>query len=97
MTVASRDFYEKGFTFYADGKLYRYSCTVANSEELIPVPKDTVRAETTYNFGIMRRDAEDNNKVKFSVITQADFKLNVPAPMLNVFLPKATKQWYDTV
>ena len=49
-----------------------------------------------YNFGIMTRDPEDY-KIKFSVITQADFKLEVPAFMLTTFLPKATKQWFDTV
>lgn len=63
---------------------------MANSEELKPVPGETVRGETIYNFGIMQRDDKDN-KIKFSVITQADFKLEVPAFMLSSFLPKATK------
>jgi hypothetical protein len=45
----------------------------------------------------MRRDPDDKNKVKFNVITQVDFKINIPAFMTETFLPKATKSWYDTV
>jgi hypothetical protein len=63
---------------------------MANSEELYAVPKDTIRGETIYNFGIMERDPSDN-KIKFSVVTQADFKISVPAFMMTSFLPKATK------
>ena len=96
-TIKSRDFYDKGFNFYHNGKYYRYSTAVAGSEDLKPVPADTFRGETIYNFGIMERDPEDNNKIKFSVVTQADFKINVPAFMLTTFLPKATKTWFDTV
>ena len=67
MTVESRDFYEKGFIFESDGKIYRYSCAVNDSESLIPVPDKTTRAETIYNFGIMRRN--EANKVCFDVVT----------------------------
>ena len=95
-TIQSRDFYDKGFNFYHNGKYYRYSTAMANSEELYAVPKDTIRGETIYNFGIMERDPSDN-KIKFSVVTQADFKISVPAFMMTSFLPKATKQWFDTV
>jgi hypothetical protein len=69
MTVASRDFYEKGFTFHNEGKVYRYTVAIVDSEDKIPCPKDTVRADTMINCGIMQRDENDNNKVKFSVIT----------------------------
>ena len=59
MTVKSRDFYEKGFSFFHDGKYYRYSCSINNSEEVREVPKETFRGETIYNFGVMERDPED--------------------------------------
>ena len=95
LTVESRDFYEKGFMFESEGKMYRYSCAIADSENLIPVPEKTTRADTIYNFGIMSRN--DKHKVCFDVLTQADFKLEVPAILLSTFLPKATKSWYDTV
>jgi hypothetical protein len=42
---------------------------VANSEDMIPLPKDTIRGETIYNLGIMTRDPDDKNKVKFKVLT----------------------------
>lgn len=67
-TIQSRDFYDKGFNFYHNGKYYRYSTAMANSEELYAVPKDTIRGETIYNFGIMERDPTDN-KIKFNVVT----------------------------
>jgi len=52
-TIKARDFYDKGFNFYHNGKYYRYSTAVNNSEDIYPVPKDTFRGETIYNFGIM--------------------------------------------
>jgi len=96
-TIKSRDFYEKGFNFFHEGKFYRYSCSVRNSEEGREVPKETVRGETIYNMAIMYRDQEDDQKLKFSVVTQCDFKINVPAFMLTSFLPKATKGWMDNI
>ena len=95
LTVESRDFYEKGFTFESGGKLYRYSCAINESENLIPVPEKTTRGETIYNFGIMRRN--DKHKILFDVLTQADFKIDIPNILLTTFLPKATKTWHDTV
>jgi len=69
---------------------------MANSEELYPVPEETIRGETLYNYGVMYRDPKDN-KIHLDVVTQADFKIQVPAFMMTSFLPKATKQFFDTV
>ena len=54
--IWARDFYEKGFNFFHEGKFYRYSCTVANSRDHKKLPKSTVRGETIYNLAIMERD-----------------------------------------
>lgn len=61
LNIQSRDFYEKGFNFVHDGKFYRYSTTVANSDTLKPIPDETIRGETIYNLGIMWRD--DKGKI----------------------------------
>jgi hypothetical protein len=53
MTIQSRDFYDKGFNFFHNGKYYRYSTAVSDSEQIKSVPGETVRGETIYNFGIM--------------------------------------------
>ena len=62
MAICSRDFYEKGFSFFHNGKFYRYSTSVQNSnlpgpnneDPIKPLPnKSTVRAETLINCGIM--------------------------------------------
>jgi hypothetical protein len=49
--VKQRDFYEKGFGFCHNGKFYRYSCSIIDSEKLKPkFDKDTVRGDTLLNF-----------------------------------------------
>ena len=63
-TIASRDFYEKGFNFYENGKFYRYSCSVPNAElegpngekPAYPTPDQmTVRGDVLINCGMMWR------------------------------------------
>ena len=68
-TINARDYYEKTITFFHNNKLYKYGCNVVNSENKIEIPKDTVRAETLYNFGIMERDVNDDNKLKLITVT----------------------------
>ena len=63
----SRDFYEKGFGFYHDGKFYRYSSSIDNSENpgpngeppmcAIKDPHSQVRGYTIFNVGLMDRDS----------------------------------------
>ena len=95
-TFQSRDFVEKGFQFYHEGKFYRFSTKAKNGDDHVPIPKDTVRGETLYNFSIMERDPK-TKKIKFTVVTQCDFKMSIPAFMINTFLPKAAKQWKDHI
>ena len=104
MAICSRDFIEKGFNFFHNGKFYRYSSSIDNSDlpglngkELkFPAPnKSTVRANTLINCAIMRRDSD--NRILVSTLTQCDFKIKVPAFMITTFLPKATKNWYESI
>jgi len=64
-TFASRDFYEKSFIFTHKGAMYRLSSSIPNSEKIIPVKKDGIRAESLINMAKMYRDPVDN-KVKFT-------------------------------
>ena len=59
---------EKGFNFYSDGKFYRYTCAVPNSENFDPVDKDTIRGDTIHNYGLMYRDPK-TLKIHFTVVT----------------------------
>lgn len=34
MTIASRDYVEKSFNFFEDGKFYRFTTAVPNSEQM---------------------------------------------------------------
>ena len=76
MAICSRDFIEKGFNFYHNGKFYRFSSSIDNSElpgpngeePLYPCPnRSTVRANTLINCAIMRRDVD--NRILVSTIT----------------------------
>jgi hypothetical protein len=102
----SRDFMEKGFNFYSDGKFYRYSTSIDNSEVAgaydqdgpirgLDNPNETVRGFTIYNLAIMQRN--EKNEIYVRTITQCDFKITVPGFMLKTFLPNATKGWYDNI
>lgn len=82
--------------FSHEGTVYRYSCSIADSEKMMPIPESTVRAECIYNIATMKRDP-DSGKILLKVLAQNDFKLSVPAFMINTFLPKATKEWLDHV
>ena len=76
MAICSRDFIEKGFNFWNNGKFYRYSSSVdddtlpgdSDKEDQFPAPnKSTVRANTLINCAIMRRDSD--NRILVSTIT----------------------------
>lgn len=61
-SFSCRDFYEKGFKFYHNGKFYRYSASLPDKEslEMYPIPsEDGVRGFTIYNVGIMERNPKD--------------------------------------
>lgn len=106
MNFSSRDFMEKAFNFYSDGKFYRYSTSIDNSEchgpegevplRAIEKPNECVRGFTIINCGIMQRTGEEG-KIKIQVLTQCDIKVSIPAFMINSFIPKVTKAWYDNV
>lgn len=62
-----RDFMEKGFNFFSDGKFYRYSTSIENSEvpgvydpdgpiRSLDDPSKVVRGFTIYNCAIMQRN-----------------------------------------
>lgn len=104
---SSRDFMEKGFNFYSDGKFYRYSTSIDDSEKpgvydpqgpirSLDDPENRVRGFTIYNCGLMQRNPK-TNEIELTLVTQCDFKVSVPSFMLNSFLPKATKGWYDNI
>jgi hypothetical protein len=71
MQFSQRDFVEKTFMFYSDGKFYRYTAGIDNSEvsgahvEGAPLRSldnsiGTVRGFTIYNVAILERDPENN-------------------------------------
>lgn len=95
----SRDFYEKGFAFYHNGKFYRYTTSVPDEESfsMKPLPEVTERASTIIYYGIVERDPSNNNKIKLQSNCQCDFKITVPSFMLTQFLPSSTKSWYSSI
>ena len=102
-TIAARDFYEKGFNFYDNGKFYRYSTSVPDAQmqglngeaPRCPERPNTVRAEVLINVSMMWRSPD--GKINSVLISQADFKIKAPLFMINSFLPKAAKNWRESV
>ena len=69
---------EKSFNFFSDGKFYKYSTSIDNSEvhgaysDYGPIrpldnPKETVRGYTIYNVGVMERLPD--GKLRLTIIT----------------------------
>ena len=69
-SFSSRDFVEKGFNFYHDGKFYRYSTSVPDEKgiEKHPPPADTVRGYTFINCGVFERNPKDG-KIYGRIVT----------------------------
>ena len=103
-SIAGRDFYEKQFNFFHNGKFYRYSSSIDNSEiegpngepAAMPSPDDkTVRAFTAINCGVVQRGPK--SELKFTMFCQIDWKIKVPSFILTSFFPKAAKEWNQNV
>ena len=56
--IEARDFVEKGFNFIHNGKYYRYSTSIPDSESYKEKQKATTRGLTLFNVGTMFRDPE---------------------------------------
>ena len=70
---------EKGFNFYSDGKFYRYSTSIDNSEvhgaydpdgpiRSLDDPANVVRGFTYYNVAIMQRNPS-TKEITLTIIT----------------------------
>ena len=96
MTFEPRDFYEKGFSFAHNGTYYRYSTPIPNGDEMKPITKGVVRADTIICFGKISRNTTDQ-KVLFIANSQCDFKMKIPDFLINTFAPKAAKAYMNDV
>ena len=75
-----------------DGKLYRYSSFVPNSEHLLEVPAQTTRGKTLISVLRMERD-EKTGKIKLTTLIQLDFMITLPQFIITQFMPKSAKEW----
>ena len=71
---------------------------VPNSEALRAIPETpkTVRGETWINCGIIERNLE-TQKLSYKLLIQCDLKVKLPDFVINTFMPKATKGFYNDV
>ena len=86
MGIDGREFYEKSFGFFHEGKFYRFTSSVPNSDgepehegDMTKRPvlnKSTVRGETLIGMAIIERD--EKGKLHMQSLTQLDFKLALP-------------------
>ena len=103
--IDGREFYEKGFLFYDQGKLYRYLTSIPNSvgepeyegdfSKKPQHPDSPVRGETLFSIVTVERD--EKGKLKLTMLMQMDFKLRLPSFIISSFMPSTMKTWYTNV
>ena len=102
-TFAGRDFCEKTFSFYNNGKLYRYSTSIDGTELAGPdgeeavkaSPKNVLRCFVIYSCAIIERQPDE--QIKLTHVCQIDWKAKVPAMIMNKVFPTAAKDWHANV
>jgi len=60
-----------------------------------PLPASTVRAESELSIAKMERMPD--GKIKLVFISKCNLFMRVPKSVMEPFLSKATKSWYDNV
>jgi len=60
-----------------------------------PLPANTVRAESELSIAKMERMPD--GKIKLVFISKCNLFMRVPKSVMEPFLSKATKSWYDNV
>ena len=88
-------------TVMNEGILYRMSSCCYDQTDVglaksdYPVPANTVRAESMISIAKMERLPD--GKIKLVFISQCNLFMKVPKSIMEPFLSKATKNWYDNV
>ena len=111
MKFCERDFYEKYVHFFHEGKYYRLSSSCYRQLEIEnengdkfeldqttkPTPEGAVRADSIISVSVVER-AQDG-KIHVTYLTQCDmfFEYAIPRAVVDPFLVKATKQWYQNL
>lgn len=97
--VTGRDFNEKTFNFYENGKFYRYSTSIdepAPAGYAVISPKNgIVRGFTIFSVAIIERQLDET--IKLSFVCQIDWKMKVPSMIMNKVFPTAAKDWHANV
>ena len=104
MNFAGRDYFEKCFMFAEGGKLYKFSSSIFETNDAGErvmsthrplASKDLIRGEVLINVTVIERDTE--GKIVMTTVTQVNLQSQVPKIIMNSFIPKAMKSWYDNV
>ena len=102
LQYSKRDFWNKSFNVFHDGVYYQMASSIyqddGNGNLVMSTEKesgnDTVRGDIVISISKMWRNEKDG-KIKFTFLTQPDFKMNVPRMIGEPLLVKGTKKWYD--
>ena len=103
LSIAGRDFHEKTFNFYSNGKFYRYSTSIAGTDQPgpngeapeKPSPAKIVRGFTIFSCAILER--QPDGQIKLSFVCQVDWKMKVPSMIINKVFPTAAKDWHANI
>jgi len=88
-------------TVMHDGALYRFSSSCYDQTDVglaksdYPLPQNTIRADSEISVAKMERMAD--GKIKLVFISKCNLFMKVPKSVMEPFLSKATKTWYDNI
>ena len=59
------------------------------------LPDDTVRSDVIISISKLERN--DDGKIKLTFLSKCNLFMNVPKQIMEPFLVKGTKSWYDSI
>jgi hypothetical protein len=58
---------------------------------------DAVRVDVIYYWCVIERDSKNEDKIKFTYMTNMNFFLDLPNMVIEPFVSKASKAWFENV
>jgi|LakMenEpi03Aug12_release.lakeMendotaPanAssembly.Ray.scaffolds.fasta_scaffold2128536_1 hypothetical protein len=67
------------------------------STDKFPKADDTVRVDVIYSWCVIERDSNNDDKIKLTYVTNMNLFLDLPNMVIEPFVSKAAKAWFENV
>jgi len=67
------------------------------STDKYPKADDTVRVDVIYSCCVIERESQNEDKIKFTYLTNMNFFLDLPNMVIEPFVTKGSKAWFENV